>query len=836
MSVGRFLQQAAAGNAGADATYVEDVFSTTLYTGNGSSQSVESDVALGKDNVTLFKYNDNSTTLATLTNHEEGDIVVIWDTNSSSGITFTVNSNSTTALHSQYTWVSHGYYQNLHKYTITASDVSAGNINVTASSGTTWGGSVFLIKGATGVSLQATTTDANGNSVAASSFTTSSYGILLISDRDADATSPASTNSSIVGSVNSDPTYFSIHAWLMDSGAAATVTGVQGSSNYYQAYAVIEVEGVSNDGGLLWLKERTNARYHYLYDTVRGGLKSLSSNANIGQGNFDSSKVSALNGKGFSVGNGVETNGNTYDYAAWTFKKQAGFFDIVTYTGDGNGSTAINHDLGSVPGMMIIKRTNTSGDWAVYHRAMASNPVGYKMQLNGTGARNYSTTYFPTLPTDSVFYPGSDADVNGSGNTYIAYLFAHDAQDFGEDSDEAIIKCGTIAANSSETLGFEPQWLLTKKYDGTAGWTLVDNMRRFEVDGSNYVQANTTSSEATNGLWKINSTGFSLGGGSGNYIYVAIRRPNKPAEELVATDLFKPVAQNFAPGIVDAGFPIDFVLHKQRGSSNDNRAIDRLRGGPKTLKTNSMAAEGTESYFKLDNMDGLELHSLTVDAWIFWMWRRAPGFFDVVAYTGSGGSTNTINHNLGVVPEMMWVKRRDGSDVWWVYHKDMTGTPHNAYMRLDSTAAVVTNNDAGFGNTAPTATQFTVGGFPAGSGQAHIAYLFASVDGISKVGTYTGDGTTDGSKVIDCGMPSGPRLVLAKKTSSTGHWFLFDSERGIVTNGNDYQLRLNSSDAETTSQDKIDIVTNGFCVKDNAGSSDGKLNHNNQTYIFYAIA
>ena len=195
--------------------YVDDVFSTTLYTGNGSSQAVESDVALGKDNVTLFKYNDNSTTLATLTNHEEGDIVVIWDTNSSSGITFTVNSNSTTALHSQYTWASHGYYQNLHKYTITSSDVSAGNINVTASSGTTWGGSVFLIKGAI-VSLQATTTDANGNSVAASSFTTSSYGILLISDRDQDATSPASTNSSIIGSVNSNPNYFSIHAWLMD--------------------------------------------------------------------------------------------------------------------------------------------------------------------------------------------------------------------------------------------------------------------------------------------------------------------------------------------------------------------------------------------------------------------------------------------------------------------------------------------------------------------------------------------------------------------------------------------------------------------------------------------
>jgi hypothetical protein len=159
----------------------------------------------------------------------------------------------------------------------------------------------------------------------------------------------------------------------------------------------------------------------------------------------------------------------------------------------------------------------------------------------------------------------------------------------------------------------------------------------------------------------------------------------------------------------------------------------------------------------------------------------------------------------------------------------MTGTPHNAYLRLDTTAAVVTSNDAGFGNTAPTATQFTVGGFPAGSGTKHIAFLFASTDGISKVGSYTGTGSTLN---IDCGFSSGARFVLLKRTDSADDWWLYDSVRGISAN-NDPYLQLNEGSANITSTNYVSALSSGFTINSNAPST---INGSGGSYIFYAIA
>ena len=159
----------------------------------------------------------------------------------------------------------------------------------------------------------------------------------------------------------------------------------------------------------------------------------------------------------------------------------------------------------------------------------------------------------------------------------------------------------------------------------------------------------------------------------------------------------------------------------------------------------------------------------------------------------------------------------------------MTGTPHNAYMILDTQAAVVTGNDAGFGNTAPTATQFTVGGFPASSGGTFIAYLFATAAGISKIGKYTGTGS---NLNVDCGFSAGARFVLIKRTDSTGDWYVWDSVGGIVA-GNDSYLLFNSSAAQVTNTDYIDPLNAGFTV---TSSAPAALNASGGTYIFYAIA
>jgi hypothetical protein len=157
-----------------------------------------------------------------------------------------------------------------------------------------------------------------------------------------------------------------------------------------------------------------------------------------------------------------------------------------------------------------------------------------------------------------------------------------------------------------------------------------------------------------------------------------------------------------------------------------------------------------------------------------------------------------------------------------VYHKDLTSDVDN-WLKLNDLDAEQT--DTGFWNTSPTSSDFYLwNGRPNNSGEDYIAYLFASLPGISKVGSYTGNGS---SQTIDCGFSSGARFVLIKGVSFADNWWVFDTARGIVT-GNDPRLYLNTTAAEH-SFDYIDPHSSGFTVTDFLSSSS-------QTYIFYAIA
>ncbi len=113
--------------------------------------------------------------------------------------------------------------------------------------------------------------------------------------------------------------------------------------------------------------------------------------------------------------------------------------------------------------------------------------------------------------------------------------------------------------------------------------------------------------------------------------------------------------------------------------------------------------------------------------------------------------------------------------------------------------------------------------------QSFIAYLFASVAGISKFGSYTGTGN---DLNVDCGFSAGARFVLIKRSDATGDWYLWDSVRGIVS-GNDPYILLNSSAAQVTNTDYIDPLASGFTV---TSSAPAALNNNGGTYLFYAIA
>jgi hypothetical protein len=208
-----------------------------------------------------------------------------------------------------------------------------------------------------------------------------------------------------------------------------------------------------------------------------------------------------------------------------------------------------------------------------------------------------------------------------------------------------------------------------------------------------------------------------------------------------------------------------------------------------------------------------------------WMFRRAPGFFDVVCYTGTGAN-RTVSHNLGVAPELMIVKRRDSFNAWAVY----ANNDNTDYLVLDTDAATA-DNITYWNDTSPTSSVFTVGTNNAvnASTSNYVAYLFATVAGVSKVGSYTGTGTTN---QINCGFTGGARFVLIKRVNSTGNWYVWDSARGIVA-GNDPYFLIDTSNAEVTSTDYVDTYSAGFELSSTAPAA---INANGGTFIFLAIA
>jgi hypothetical protein len=254
---------------------------------------------------------------------------------------------------------------------------------------------------------------------------------------------------------------------------------------------------LSGEGGLVWIKSRSLGTSHVLTDTARGSSSQLYSDRTNAQGTV-SDQVTAFTGSGFSLGTdalGTGTvNANAFTYASWTFRKAEKFFDVVTYTG--NGSTQnIAHNLGSVPGCIIVKQTNGTNLWAIYHRGVdASNPQNYGLWFQ-TDARDLDTYWNNTAPTATQFTVGTKDGTNASGGTYVAYLFAHDAGGFGDAGTDNVVSCGSLNISSQATvevdLGWETQFVMLKPSSTTGDWFMFDTMRGMAVDSFEWLYAST---------------------------------------------------------------------------------------------------------------------------------------------------------------------------------------------------------------------------------------------------------------------------------------------------------------------------------------------------------
>tara|TARA_Y100000361_G_scaffold71386_1_gene63171 strand:+ start:288 stop:2234 length:1947 start_codon:yes stop_codon:yes gene_type:complete len=635
------------------------------------------------------------------------------------------------------------------------------------------------------------------------------------------------------GAATGDPVYvddvFSTHLYEGNSSTRTITNGID----------------LSGEGGLTWIKCRTISDLHYLYDTERGATKSLHSEATYTE-QTRTNTLTSFNSNGFSLGTDGDTNFNGRDYVSWTFRKAPGFFDVVTYTGNGTAGRQISHNLGSVPGCIIIKCTSHSDNWYVHHRSVGATQVTL---LNTTNGAYTSDKFNDTLPTSSYFELPADASTNGSGRTFVAYLFAHDDQSFGTDGNEAIIKCGSYTGNGSTSnvvnLGFEPQWLLVKRTDGAGqDWHLFDVMRGMTGGSIARLYPNLAGAEAVgNGYgvqplpngFDITASGTDWNGNNYNYIYIAIRRPHKPPEN--ATDVFdvnvETEARTTSGWTSLSGFVTDAFMNSRNLSSEKyTRFSARLTGG-RFMYTDSNSSEGTTVYHGYDTNNGIRQGPSTLnsssDKNIDYHFRRAPGFFDVVTWSGNGSANRAINHNLTVIPELYITKRRTTNENWIVTTDDLITSAEGLFLNTNS--AKVTGLSAFNSVSSPTSSVFYVGSDSSinGSSDDYIAYLFASLSGVSKIGTYSGTGNNIN---VDCGFTNGARFVLVKRIDSSGNWTAWDATRGIVS-GDDPFIRLNTTAGEFTSSDFIDPYNLGFTI---TSSAPGAINTNGGTYLFLAIA
>ena len=600
-----------------------------------------------------------------------------------------------------------------------------------------------------------------------------------------------------------------------------------------------------NEGGLVWIKSRSGTKSHQLVDTERGQSKYLSSETKNGEIIDADGRVRYFNNDGFSLGTNNEVNGSGEDYASWTFRKSPSFFDCVTYTGDGGPDLrSIPHNLGITPGMIITKNIKDSSDWFVWHRGLTAL-TALKLNLNRPPETQGA---LPSPPTDQEFFV-QDSLNNEKNKEYVAYVFAHD------DSDEGIIQCGTYkgALNNKIDLGWEPQWLLIKQAQSPQqeNWIILDSMRGIVKDGAdsalfpNLAEAERSGANgsAQSTEWvNLTATGFELPDTHGevnttrqDYIYMAIRRPNKRASDFEPEELFNLYSATVSGNNTNPVYrtspewPVDFSFFRDSPTIPGNLNVASRLAAPNYQRTNLNELEQTltESYW--DYMNGWR--STGGNDQSAWMWRRAPGFFDVVTYDGDGLSPQTIQHGLGVKPEMMWIKSREQNYSWVVYSSTLGA---DRYLRLNGVNSQMIKPEI-FRDTEPTDEVFTVGDDNSVNKAVfgYIAYLWASVPGICDIGTYTGgdyshDSSTNSVRV-DCGFTNGPRFVLIKRFDETSDWMYWDSLRGLGFSGNP-MLKMFSTDAQVAN-DYIQAEPFGFRAREGHPT-----NIDGAQYIYMAIA
>lgn len=588
-----------------------------------------------------------------------------------------------------------------------------------------------------------------------------------------------------------------------------------------------DITGVGFQPGFTWIKSRTLAASHGLYDSVRGaGYWLRSEFTNAEQFQRDTGYLNGFIADGFNLQKGTstnptytgwyETNQSGQNYVAWNFKAggaavtntdgtitsqvsantESGF-SVVSYTTQSSGTATVGHGLNTEPNIVLVKTTGVADSWRMYHSSLGAN---YQIYLNLTNAAGSTANQWNnTAPSSSVFTLGTD---NAGSYATIAYCFAEveGFSNFG-----SYVGTGNPATAPVIVTGFEPAMIIVKSYSAGSAkdWVIYDNKRG---NADNYLLANTSGAEGVydnldfleNGF-KITDTGSSLNQSGTSYIYMAFAA-DPTAVEPSLEDSFNTVlysGNNSTNAITGVGFEPDMVWVKNRFGYGHNHVLsDTLRGVEKFLLPNLTNAEISSGGFGSFDSDGFTLNSSSSNAineinfdYVAWAWKGAeiPAInsngsipsvvsanpaagFSIVSYNGVANAT--VGHGLGTSPSVIIAKALNATNNWAVYHSDLGSS---IALELNTTSGSISATNYWGASGIPNSTVFGTYGL-GGAGNSNgntIAYCFAEVAGFSKFGSYTGTGAAGNFQ--DCGFE--PAFVMIKITNTTSSWFIWDNKR-----------------------------------------------------------
>ena len=288
------------------------------------------------------------------------------------------------------------------------------------------------------------------------------------------------------------------------------------------------ITGLNFEPSWVWIKSRSNAEGHGLFDVLRGVTNRIQSNTLNAESSLAGS-LQSFDSDGFTVGNDVGANGNGQTFVSWNWKANGqgssntdgsinttytsanttSGFSISTYTGTGANAT-IGHGLGVAPQVVIYKRTNTTGNWFMYNKNIGNTKY---LNLDATSAVQTYNVFQNTDPSSTLLYVSGDSGANASGGTYVAYCFAEK---------QGYSKFGSYTGNGSTDgtfvyTGFKPAWIMVKEA-GVGNWIIKDSKIPAYNQNDVFIKANTSDAESTNAILGMDllSNGFKVRASAGD--------------------------------------------------------------------------------------------------------------------------------------------------------------------------------------------------------------------------------------------------------------------------------------------------------------------------------